>query len=116
MLLSQWASTLVQMAPRRRGARFRAVGISDVSGARYASSGLPMTSLIAELSNGTPVDEMKFGDSLGRDALLAAQCDVLIPAAVGGVIDGQVAERSEPSRQRGSVVWEGPLEQQSASD
>lgn len=62
------------------------VGISDIGCAVYQDSGLPIDEMICvkELS------ETALGN-IGHDDLLRLPVDVLIPAAVGGVIDGSLA-------------------------
>ncbi|MBB4662011.1 Glu/Leu/Phe/Val family dehydrogenase [Conexibacter arvalis] len=78
------------------------VGIADVAGARYAADGLPIAAIGAELDAGTPLAEVPFGEPMPRDALLEADCDVLVPCAVSGVLDEHNAERV-----RARIVVEG---------
>lgn len=73
----------------RRGVKI--VGIADVSGARYLPAGFDL-----ETYFGTriPVRDWTEGDLLGdNEDLLTFECDVLIPAALGGVITGSNASR-----------------------
>ena len=67
-----------------RGARV--VGVSDVTTAVYAEAGLP----IAELMQAGSLDEAG-QPKIPRDELLRLPVDVLVPAATGGAITGDVA-------------------------
>jgi glutamate dehydrogenase (NAD(P)+) len=68
------------------------VGISDISGAIHSAAGIDPAAVMRHLAHGGTLAE--FPDSAhGRDAetipsedLLALECDVLIPAALGGAI------------------------------
>ncbi len=81
---------------------FIVVGVSDVYGARYSAEGLDRTALREAVDAGVSVREAETGEPVGRDLLLEMPCDVLIPAAVGGVLHGDNAERIQAS-----VVVEG---------
>lgn len=67
----------------RRGVKI--VGIADVSGARYSASGFDLDRYFATR---VPVRDWSDGDLLITEDILAMPCDVLIPAALGGVITG----------------------------
>jgi len=69
------------------------VGISDETGARYEPEGLPLDVVDAAIDAGASIAELDVGTPLERDALLEAETDVLIPAAVGGVLHAGNAER-----------------------
>ncbi len=62
------------------------VGIGDVGGARVDPAGLPVDAVGAALAAGATVAELPYGEPCGRDELLVCECDVLIPAAVAGVL------------------------------
>jgi glutamate dehydrogenase (NAD(P)+) len=81
---------------------FTIVGVSDVYGARYDEHGLDGDALRRAGDDGTSVREAETGTPIGREELLEAPCDVLIPAAVGGVLHGANAERVQAS-----IVVEG---------
>ena len=69
------------------------VAISDIEGGIYDGDGIDVAKLLGHnLRNGT-VAGMKGCDALDPGELLTVDCDILIPAAVGGVIDADVAER-----------------------
>jgi glutamate dehydrogenase (NAD(P)+) len=69
------------------------VGVSDASGARVDPRGIDVDALDAALAAGVPLAEAQVGEALPREELLACDCDVLVPAAVAGVIDRETAER-----------------------
>jgi len=68
-------------------------GVGDISGARYAAEGLDAQALEAGLRIGAPVAQIDTGALLTNAELLEAPCDLLIPAAVSGVIDEANADR-----------------------
>jgi len=67
-------------------AGFPVVAITDVSCGTYAEKGLDMNALRAHLELGGRLSEFPPGVELTNDELLALDCDVLIPAAIGDVI------------------------------
>jgi glutamate dehydrogenase (NAD(P)+) len=72
---------------------FVVVGASDVTGARYSDGGLDLVELGAAVDVGGGIADARTGEALAREALLECDCDVLVPAAVGGVIDAANADR-----------------------
>jgi glutamate dehydrogenase (NAD(P)+) len=72
---------------------FVVVAVSDVSGGRYEPSGLDIDSLIDQSQAGSSLAECAAGDQVNRDEIFEVPCDVLIPAAVGGVIHADNADR-----------------------
>jgi glutamate dehydrogenase (NAD(P)+) len=72
---------------------FRIVAVSDVTGARCAAAGLPVAEILAQLQDDRAVEDLEIGEPLERDALLTGPCTVLVPAAVGGVIDDRAAKQ-----------------------
>jgi glutamate dehydrogenase (NAD(P)+) len=62
------------------------VGISDVTGARHDPDGLPLDEVGAALDAGATVGELAVGAPLAVEGLLELDADVVIPAAVGGVL------------------------------
>ena len=67
-------------------AGFPVVAITDVSCGIYAEKGLDMNALQAHLELGGRLSEFPQGVELTNEELLALDCDVLIPAAIGNVI------------------------------
>eukprot|EP00775_Hariotina_reticulata_P006184 gene6184-6422_t len=63
------------------------LAVSDVSTALYNENGLDMKALKAHTAQGKPLSAFQGGgDTIDKDELLTLECDVLIPAAIGGVI------------------------------
>ncbi|ADB49061.1 Glu/Leu/Phe/Val dehydrogenase dimerization domain-containing protein [Conexibacter woesei] len=76
---------------------FRVVAVSDAAGARYDERGLAVDALRAAVARDGTVAGAPTGRPMERDAVLAAPCDVLVPAAVGGVIDADAADAVQAS-------------------
>jgi len=69
-----------------RGARI--VAVSDVTGGRYDARGLDVARLARWVLEGkTLADASDAGEAIDNDALLSCECDVLIPAAIGEVVN-----------------------------
>ena len=66
---------------------FRIVGVGDLRGARYSPDGIDVHTLQEWLGTGASTDEYDDGQPISPDELLTLECDVLIPAATGEVID-----------------------------
>ncbi len=64
----------------------RVVAVSDASGAVYMDGGLPIEDMAAVKT----LDEVAY-PKIDRESLLTLPVDVLVPAAVGGVLTGEVA-------------------------
>ena len=78
------------------------VAVSDLNGGIYDDGGLDMPRLMRHVeTEGTVVG---FPDSgpISQEQLLTLECDILVPAALGGVIDARVAEKV-----RAPVIAEG---------
>lgn len=71
-----------------RGAKL--VAVSDVSGGVFAPQGLDIEALASHVATGAPVAAFD-ADAISNEELLAADVDVLIPAAVENVLHGQNA-------------------------
>jgi glutamate dehydrogenase (NAD(P)+) len=72
---------------------FSIVAIGDVSGGPHDDNGLDLVNAGRYLDEGGTLAELGGGDRLTADEILEVPCDVLIPAAVGGVIHDGNAER-----------------------
>ena len=71
----------------------RVVAISDVQGGIYDGDGIDIAKLLGHNIRAGTVAGFKGCDVLDPNDLLTTECDILIPAAVGGVINAEVAER-----------------------
>ncbi|MBR55251.1 glutamate dehydrogenase [Candidatus Poribacteria bacterium] len=69
------------------------VAISDYAGGIYNPNGLPIDLLADYPSQGRLVQEFGSADTISNDELLELSCDILVPAAVGGVITEQNADK-----------------------
>ena len=86
--VGSWAATILAEA---LGCRI--VGVATVDGAVHAPDGLDPRALRALLAEGAPVTEAPDTEQIDPDDLLALDCDVLVPAALGGVITPANADR-----------------------
>jgi glutamate dehydrogenase (NAD(P)+) len=71
----------------------RIVAISDVQGCIYDGDGIDIARLVKHQAATGSVEGFGSCDNLPGNDLLTTDCDILIPAAIGGVIDAEVAER-----------------------
>jgi glutamate dehydrogenase (NAD(P)+) len=62
------------------------VGVSDAHGALHAEEGLDPEALARHVAEGGKVGEYAGGEPITPDELLALECEVFIPAALGGMI------------------------------
>jgi glutamate dehydrogenase (NAD(P)+) len=76
-----------------QSAGMRVVAVSDVTGAVINEGGLDVPALSDHVKATGGVAGFEIGDAIDPDDLLAVPCEVLVPAALGGVIDAAVAER-----------------------
>lgn len=74
-----------------RGAKILAV--SDVSGGTFNGEGLDLERLNAHVAEAGTVAGFDGGDKVGNDELLELRCDILIPAAIEGVIHARNAKK-----------------------
>ncbi|RMH75784.1 MAG: hypothetical protein D6683_10920 [Actinomyces sp.] len=84
----------------RRGAVV--VAVADQYGAVVEPDGLDVLALVDAVAAGRPVHDAGTGRARPRDSVLGVDCDVFAPAALGGVIDADVA-----TRLRAGIVLEG---------
>ncbi|HEX5365198.1 MAG TPA: Glu/Leu/Phe/Val dehydrogenase [Acidimicrobiales bacterium] len=74
-------------------AGMRVVAVSDVGGAVLNEGGLEVGPLADHVAETGSVDGFGGGEAIASDDLWDVECELLVPAALGGVIDEQVAER-----------------------
>lgn len=79
-------------ADRFRSAGCRIVAVSDVSGGFFDGDGLDVDALLDHARQTGGLEGYPHATALGNAELLECDCDVLIPAAVQGVIDENNAE------------------------
>jgi glutamate dehydrogenase (NAD(P)+) len=68
------------------------VGVSDVGGGVHNGRGLDLTTLDRHLQESVSVADFAGGESVTNEELLELECDILIPAAIQGVINTTNAE------------------------
>jgi glutamate dehydrogenase (NAD(P)+) len=71
----------------------RIVAVSDVQGCAYDADGIDVPRLLKHYAEAQTVHGFGGCDRIEPSELLTVDCDILIPAAIGGVIDAEVAER-----------------------
>jgi glutamate dehydrogenase (NAD(P)+) len=76
-----------------RDPSFRIVAVSDATGGRQRAAGLPVEELRGARPRGLGLVTASAGEPIGSRDVLEVDCDVLIPAAVGGMIDAPTAKR-----------------------
>ncbi len=69
------------------------VAVSDVEGGLYNAKGLDIAALLAHAQGGRWVREFPDGERVGNEELLALPCEILVPAALGGVLTAQNAAK-----------------------
>ncbi|HEX6235797.1 MAG TPA: Glu/Leu/Phe/Val dehydrogenase [Acidimicrobiales bacterium] len=74
-------------------AGMRVVAVSDIGGAVYNEGGLDVGALSDHVSESGTVAGYAGGEAIAADAIWDIECELLVPAALGGVIDPAVAER-----------------------
>jgi glutamate dehydrogenase (NAD(P)+) len=78
--VGSWAACILQDL----GAKI--IGISDVTGAIHHEAGIDCHALREHLRHGGRLDDFDAVDPISPDELIALDCDVFIPAALGGMI------------------------------
>jgi glutamate dehydrogenase (NAD(P)+) len=74
-------------------AGMRVVAVSDIGGAVANEGGLDVSALSDHVSETGSVAGFHGGDAISSEALWEVECELLVPAALGGVITESVAER-----------------------
>jgi glutamate dehydrogenase (NAD(P)+) len=69
----------------------KVIAVSDITGAIYNDAGFDISDLTRYVTETGGVSGYRHADALDPGDLLTLDCDVLVPAAVGGVINGDNA-------------------------
>jgi glutamate dehydrogenase (NAD(P)+) len=85
--VGSWAARLME----ELGAKM--IGVSDASGAIRNDEGIDAQALVDHVREGGALPEFDGVDSIDPDALLEIECEVFIPAALGGMLHKQNADR-----------------------
>lgn len=64
----------------------RVIAVSDVNGAVHNATGIDVPALRKHIADKHTLTSFPGASSIDKDAILTVPCDVLIPAAIGGVI------------------------------
>jgi glutamate dehydrogenase (NAD(P)+) len=71
----------------------RVVAVSDVEGGVYREKGLDPEAINRHKQEAGSVGDFEKGDPISNDELLEVECDVLIPAAIEGVVTVKNADK-----------------------
>jgi glutamate dehydrogenase (NAD(P)+) len=85
--VGSWAARIMQQL----GARM--VAVSDANGAIRSDAGIDANELYEHISGGGLITDFSGAEPIAPDDLVAVPCDVFIPAALGGMIHEQNADR-----------------------
>ena len=80
----------------------RVTGISDHTGGIHNGQGIDVADAARHVDDNRTLEGFGGGDPISNDELLRLDCDVLVPAAVGGVITPEVAEATSAA-----IILEG---------
>ncbi|MDX6633268.1 MAG: glutamate dehydrogenase [Solirubrobacterales bacterium] len=94
--VGSWAARIMQQL----GCRM--IGVSDANGAVRSDAGIDADKLEEFIQQGGKLTEFEGVDEIDPDDLLAIECDVFIPAALGGMI-----HEGNADRMRCRVIVEG---------
>ncbi|URD88432.1 glutamate dehydrogenase [Musa troglodytarum] len=83
--VGSWAAQLISEAGGK------VIAISDVTGAITNTNGLDIEKLLKHSAENRGIKGFSGGESIDASSLLTEDCDVLIPAALGGVINRENA-------------------------
>ena len=83
--VGSWAARLLH----EEGAKV--VAVSDVRGGVHAGGGIDLPKLLDHVAESGSVVELPGSEPVSNDELLALDCDVLVPAALGGVFTAENA-------------------------
>jgi glutamate dehydrogenase (NAD(P)+) len=85
--VGSWAARIMQQLGSKM------IAVSDAHGAIRSDEGIDANALQDHLTNGGVITEFEGAEEISPDDLIAVPCDVLIPAALGGMIHEANADR-----------------------
>ncbi len=85
--VGSWAARII------KGLGASIVGVSDSNGAIRSDDGIDPDALLRHLGDGGALPEFEDAEAIDPDELLGIECDVFIPAALGGMIHERNADR-----------------------
>ncbi|MEW6055000.1 MAG: Glu/Leu/Phe/Val dehydrogenase dimerization domain-containing protein [Bdellovibrionota bacterium] len=71
----------------------KVIGVTDVSGGVYDKNGLNVPDLLEHVAKEKSLAGYKKGEPLTNEKVFEIKCDILVPAALGGVLTGSVAHK-----------------------
>jgi glutamate dehydrogenase (NAD(P)+) len=74
-------------------AGMRVVAVSDIGGAVLNEGGIDIAALSDHVGETGSVAGFRGAEAIASDAIWEVECELVVPAALGGVIDASVAER-----------------------
>jgi len=85
--VGSWAAKIMQQLDAKM------VGVSDASGAVSSDKGIDVEALAEHVREGGTLPEFEGVEEIDPDALLEVECELFIPAALGGMLHKQNADR-----------------------
>jgi glutamate dehydrogenase (NAD(P)+) len=85
--VGSWAARIMQ----KLGARM--VGVSDASGAIRSEEGIDADALVEHVREGGTLPELDGAEEIDPDDLVEVECELFVPAALGGMIHKHNADR-----------------------
>ena len=82
--VGSWAAKFIH----ERGGKV--VAVSDITGAIKNPNGIDIPALLKYKEDNATLKDFKGGDSMDPNDLLVCECDILIPCALGGVLNKYV--------------------------
>ncbi len=70
---------------------YKIIGVSDISGGIYNTSGINVPHLLEYVGKNKSVNGFRGGESIGSQEILEQECEILLPAATESVITGKNA-------------------------
>ncbi len=78
------------------------VAVSDVKGGIYSKKGLDIADVLAYTAKNTYLEGYPHADAMSNDDLITCNCDILVPAALGGQIT-----KDNASKIKATMIFEG---------
>jgi glutamate dehydrogenase (NAD(P)+) len=85
--VGSWAARIMQQLGSKM------VAVSDANGAIRSDEGIDANALYDHISKGGDITEFEGAEEISADDLIGVPCDVLIPAALGGMIHESNADK-----------------------
>lgn len=89
--VGSWAAQLISESGGK------VVAVSDITGAIKNSNGIDIPALLKHVKEKRGVKGFHGGDAIDPKSILVEDCDILIPAALGGVINRYLSVQETPS-------------------